>query len=64
MMTYWRCGKCTVCGAYESRDITTKTDAALPDAKHMKSCGGTVVTGLHQDKLAGYLGTTPLESAS
>jgi hypothetical protein len=64
MMTYWRCGKCTVCGAYESRDITTKTDRALPDAKHVASCGGTLLTGINAEALARMLGTAPVEAAS
>jgi hypothetical protein len=31
-------------GEYATAAITTKTDASLPDAKHAKSCGATVLT--------------------
>jgi hypothetical protein len=49
---------------HESRDITTKTDRALPDAKHVASCGGTLLTGINAEALARMLGTAPVEAAS
>lgn len=41
-MTAWACVTCGATGTYG--EVTTKTDKALPDAKHSAACTGTVVT--------------------
>ena len=42
-VVHWLC-TCGQRGSYDPSQITTKTDAALPDAKHQKTCRGSVAT--------------------
>lgn len=55
MNVVWECS-CGVVGTYDSATITTKTDASLPDAKHAKTCGGTVWTATQESTLARIAG--------
>lgn len=50
MTTYWSCS-CGETGSYDWASAP-KTDAALPEAKHMKTCGGEVNSGTSAEVLA------------
>lgn len=50
MLTHWRCA-CGETGSYEWASAP-KTDAASPEAKHMKTCGGAVNSGTNPEVLA------------
>lgn len=48
MLTYWACEKCGETGSYAWADAP-KTDAALPEAKHLADCGGRIVASSNPD---------------